>query len=45
MAIQEAVPLQVEPNKFLFGSDIPGLLSTSGSHRVQRTMLWLIGIF
>jgi hypothetical protein len=46
MSIQEAVPL--EPNKhlsLLFGSDILGRLPTSGSHRVQRTMLGLIGIF
>ena len=45
MSIQEAVPL--EPNKhlsLLFGSDILGQLPTSGSHRVQRTMLGLIGI-
>jgi hypothetical protein len=46
MSIQEAVPL--EPNKhlsLLFGSNILGRLPTSGSHRVQRTMLGLIGIF
>jgi hypothetical protein len=46
MSIQEAVPL--EPNKhlsLLFSSDILGRLPTSGSHRVQRTMLGLIGIF
>jgi hypothetical protein len=46
MSIQEAVPL--EPNKhlsLLFGSDILGRLPTSGNHRVQRTMLGLIGIF
>jgi hypothetical protein len=46
MSIQEAVPL--EPNthlSLLFGSDILGQLPTSGGHRVQRTMLGLIGIF
>ncbi|KAF8498083.1 ARM repeat-containing protein [Russula emetica] len=46
MSIQEAVPL--EPNKhlsLLFGSNILGRLPTSGSHRVQRTMLGLIGSF
>lgn len=46
MSIQEAVPL--EPNKhllLLFGPDILGRLPTSGSHRMQRTMLGLIGIF
>lgn len=46
MSIQEAVPL--EPNQhlsLLFGSDILGRLPTSGGHRVQRTMLGLIGMF
>lgn len=46
MSVQEAVPL--EPNKhlsLLFSSDILGRLPTSGGHRVQRTMLGLIGIF
>ncbi len=45
MSIQEAVPL--EPNEhlsLLFGSDILGRLPTSGGHRVQRTVLGLIGI-
>jgi len=46
MSIQEAVPL--EPNRhlsLLFGSDVLGQLPTSGGHRVQRTMLGLIGEF
>ncbi len=46
MSIQEAVP--IEPNKhlsLLFGPDILGRLPTSGGHRVQRTMLGLIGTF
>jgi len=46
MSIQEAVPL--EPNRhlsLLFGSEILGQLPTSGSHRIQRTMLGLIGRF
>jgi hypothetical protein len=46
MSIQEAVPL--DPNthlSLLFGSDILGRLPTSGGHRVQRTVLGLIGIF
>jgi hypothetical protein len=46
MSIQEAVPL--EPNthlSHLFSSDILGQLPTCGGHRVQRTMLGLIGIF
>ena len=46
MSVQEAVPL--EPNthlSLLFGPNILGQLPTSGGHRVQRTMLGLIGIF
>ncbi|KAI9508978.1 ARM repeat-containing protein [Russula earlei] len=46
MSIQEAVPL--EPNRhlsLLFGSEILGQLPTSGGHRVQRTMLGLIGSY
>jgi hypothetical protein len=46
MSIQEAVPL--EPNQhlsLLFGPEILGQLPISGGHRVQRTMLGLIGRF
>ncbi|KAI0247835.1 ARM repeat-containing protein [Lactifluus subvellereus] len=46
MSIQEAVPL--EPNQHLsrlFSPEILGQLPTSGSHRLQRTMLGLIGSY
>ncbi|KAH9966317.1 ARM repeat-containing protein [Lactifluus volemus] len=46
MSIQEAVPL--EPNQHLsrlFSPEILGQLPTSGNHRIQRTMLGLIGSY
>lgn len=44
MSIQEAVPLESNQHlSLLFGPEILGRLPTSGGHRVQRTMLGLIG--
>lgn len=45
MSIQEAVPLEFNQHlSLLFGPEILGQLPTSAGHRVQRTMLGLIGI-
>ncbi|KAH7927601.1 ARM repeat-containing protein [Leucogyrophana mollusca] len=46
MSVQEGVPLDDNPHlRQLFGSEVLGCLPTTGSDRVRRTMLGLLGTY